>query len=115
MRAFRAEAVDLGASKRTMLMSFGEAERRGIWVFAGRVKNPDPSALILPDCVILPHRVILSGGVVREANDTAVEGPRCCQFNRETSGNSHSKPRGILVRMPFHIIAWQSYFGSSTS
>jgi len=45
-----------------------------------------------PSYPIQPERsVILSAGVVREANDVAVEGPRYGQFNRQASWNSHSQ------------------------
>jgi len=54
--------------------------------------------------------VILSGGVVREANEAAVEGP-------DAAGPTEIR-QGILtansVRMPFHVIVPQSVFGPST-
>jgi len=60
------------------------------------------------------HSIILSGGIVCEANDAAVEGP--------PGANPVVKRQGILTtylslnlaRMPFHFVVAQSSAGPST-
>ena len=81
------------------------------WQEVGLPGAPKPRFLVCDGLGYPRGSVILSGGGVREASDAAVEGPRCCWFNREASGNSHSQCCGQSGEdaIPHHrgaIIAW---------